>query len=86
MHFFMACHPHILLADTETKVTMKHSAISFKKREELDRINRRDSKIISEEFAVLHIATQMYLKQINCDVSILLACVMDVRVQEDDCT
>ena len=72
-----------LLADAETKVTMRHSAISFKKREELDRINRRDSEIISEEFAVLHIATQMYLKQINCDVSTLLACVMDVRVVKE---
>ena len=66
--------------DAENVAVMKHKAMSLKDREQLDRINRGASEELSEEFAVLHVQTQIYLKETNCDVSSLLACVMDVKV------
>ena len=65
---------------TENVAVMKHKTMSFKDREQLDRINRGASEELSEEFAVLHVQTQIYLKETNCDVSSLMACVMDVKV------
>ena len=59
---------------------LKHSKMSPGERETLDRINRAHSEEISEEFAVLNYQTQLYLSNTNCNVSYLLACVMDVRV------
>ena len=65
---------------TENAAVMKHKAMSLKDREQLDRMNRTASEELSEEFAALHVQTQIYLRETNCDVSSLLACVMDVRV------
>ena len=68
--------------DTENIAVMKqrHKAMPLKDREQLDRMNRKASEELSEEFAALHVQTQIYLRETNCDVSSLLACVMDVRV------
>ena len=65
---------------TDNAAVMKHKAMSLKDREQLDRMNRKASEELSEEFAALHVQTQIYLRETNCDVSSLLACVMDVRV------
>ena len=65
---------------TENLAVMKHKAMSLENREQLDRMNRKASEELSEEFTALHVQTQIYLRQTNCDVSSLLACVMDVRV------
>ena len=59
-------------------------AMSPGDREELDRINRRDSKEINEQFSVLRDETQEYLDRIGCDVSRVVTCVMDVRVVKGD--
>ena len=66
--------------DTDNVAVTKHTAMSLKDREQLDRINRKANEELSEEFAALHVQTQIYLRETNCDVSSLLACVMDVRV------
>ena len=65
---------------TENIAMMKHKAMSLENREQLDRMNRTASEELSEEFAALHVQTQIYLRETNCDVSSLMACVMDVKV------
>ena len=65
---------------TENIAVMKHKAMSLKDREQLDRINRTASEELSEEFTALRVQTEIHLRETNCDISSLRACVMDVRV------